>query len=457
VPPYELPKSNPDTVVPYLVARRCWTVNADERPRADQIVDDLSSAVVTGAFSATRRPEDGEKPKGLDSAIGDGARTTEPRGRSASRRTRTLAEEVDYLRSTLPPADPDPEKLFELAVALRQLYRHSKDAAAVEEAILHLDVAIQASNSVSESDCQSYAHELGLALTDRFNLTRRSEDLDRAITLHRQVLELRKPGHPQRAISLFTLAVTILEKSDSSLRTLIEATGLLRNSIRLLPKGRERAQCWILLINVLLREAKILLVVYRSAIYEEVGEIYSKLLDDDDGTSMSAAYLDHNECLKGLADALEAQYRFSSRPLISTLDRAINLRRDHMNLTSEEHGRAQTLGNLANVLYQRVSRRYDLNLLDECISSCDILLKLLPRENYGYRKARMNLINALNERLRHEEDIAAWRKAAALSGQGTLNRVSFLLNWYLLRWRRHRPHIGVQIRTGWQDFTIEDV
>jgi tetratricopeptide (TPR) repeat protein len=82
-------------------------------------------------------------------------------------------------------------------------------------------------------------NNLATALSTRFEQSGRVEDLEDAITYHRQALTLRPPGHPSRSTSLNNLATALSTRFQQSGRVedLEDAIAYHRQALTLCPPG----------------------------------------------------------------------------------------------------------------------------------------------------------------------------------------------------------------------------
>ncbi len=83
-------------------------------------------------------------------------------------------------------------------------------------------------------------NNLATSLTTRFDQSGEQEDLDEAISLHRDALEeLRPAGHPTRSTSLNNLAISLATrfKQSGEQEDIDEAIPLLRHPLELQPAG----------------------------------------------------------------------------------------------------------------------------------------------------------------------------------------------------------------------------
>jgi tetratricopeptide (TPR) repeat protein len=406
--PYKLPKQ--DLQASWIVAQRCWARNPNERPHAPRLVEDLSLLAAAAAPSQTAREvkRTEELEVHTDGPYPD-ARSSE-RPDQLTPRIRSPAENIMYLRKKLPayPAT-DPEcihVLYELAVALRKSYLHSKDPGVLDEAISYLDNA----HDLHSKSSATIGYERGQALYDRYRLYKRENDRKQAVEQHRRVLELRPPGHPQRAASLRALALSL--RGSRNPQELREALDLLQSSANLLPEGqRSREECSSDLVEMhweYIQRMQWMTTYCFAYGYDTMIRIYRELLNPD---RTPAQHIDRDKHLLGLVGALQGRYKRSMSK--ADLDEVISIHRARADelLLAKNMDNSITTGDLANALHVRLADFYSAELLVECIAVCRRLLVLNPKD----RLAKKNLALALRFRSWKEDDQEAWYEALRLT------------------------------------------
>jgi len=307
-----------------------------------------------------------------------------------SQSNRDLDKEIIAFRRGLEPA-PHPDcstSLNDLANALQTRFEQRGASNDLDEAIsLHREALLL--RPASHPDHSMSLNNLANALQTRFQQRGASNDLDGAISLHREALLLRPVPHPDRFSSLNNLAnvlQTCFEQRGAS-NDLDEAISLHREALLLRPASHpDRSGSLDNLANALQTR------------FEQQGA--SNDLDEAISLHREALLLrlvphpDRSKSLNNLAAALQA--RFEQRSASEDLDKAISLNREALLLRPAPHpDRSMSLNNLANALQTRFEQRGASNDLDEAISLHREALLLRPAPHPNRSGSLNNLAAAL--------------------------------------------------------------
>jgi tetratricopeptide (TPR) repeat protein len=311
-----------------------------------------------------------------------------------SQSNRDLDEEITAFRHSLEPA-PHPGRsgsLNNLANALRTRFKQRGASNDLDEAIsLHREALLLL--PAPHLDRSVPLNNLANALQTRFEQRGASNDLDEAISFHREALLLRPAPHPDRSTSLNNLAAALQTRFEQrgASNDLDEAISLHREALLLWPAPYpDRSMSLNNLANALQTR------------FEQRGA--SNDLDEAISFHREALLLwpaphpDRSMSLNNLANAL--QTRFKQRGSSNDLDEAISLHREALLLWPARHpARSGSLNNLANVLQTRFEQRGASNDLDEAISLSREALALRPAPYPNRSISLNNLANALQIRL----------------------------------------------------------
>ncbi|TEB20048.1 hypothetical protein FA13DRAFT_1780210 [Coprinellus micaceus] len=202
--------------------------------------------------------------------------------------------------------------------ALGWAYRNAaflnKDIDAGEKAVLAYQNTLGIAETLEHSDRSSAMFSLATSLHTRFELIGQTGDLDRSISLHREVLALRPPGHEARADSLNRLAIAL----DS-----------------------------------------------RLAITSSISDANKVIHLHGDARPPGHAH--RFSALRSLASSLHS--RFELKSPVEDLNKAISLCREHLELCPPGHvDRGNSLNSVAWVLLLRYEDQGDRRDLEESIS-----------------------------------------------------------------------------------------
>ena len=263
----------------------------------------------------------------------------------------------------------------------------------------------------------------------RFKQRSAISDLDEALSLERNALELRPQGHPVRALSLATVAAYLYARfmELGTLSDLDEAIVLERNSLELWPQGHpDRTRS---LTNL------------ASSLYSRFGQL-GTLSDLDEALALERNALElrpqgHPGRAHSLGDiALYLHIRFDQLGTLSDLDEALALERNALELCPQgDPDRARLLSNLASSLHSRFKQLGTLSDLDEALAHAHNGLELCPQGHPDRVHSLGHLACYLYSRFRQlgtlsdlDESLALARNVLELCPQGHLARALSLSN-----------------------------
>ncbi|KDR74898.1 hypothetical protein GALMADRAFT_566661 [Galerina marginata CBS 339.88] len=201
-----------------------------------------------------------------------------------------------------------------LGFAYHRLYEQSQSTRDLDDEITAFRYGLE---HTPHANLAMSLNNLGWALQNRFKQQGAANDLDEAISMHREALLLRTAPHPDRSTSLNNLANTLQNrfKQQGATNDLDEAISLHRETLLLCP----------------------------------------------------APHPDHSSSLNNLANSL--QTRFEQWGTANDLDEAISLHREALLLRTAPHAdRSMSLNNLGSALQTCFKQRGAANDLDEAIS-----------------------------------------------------------------------------------------
>jgi CHAT domain-containing protein/tetratricopeptide (TPR) repeat protein len=270
---------------------------------------------------------------------------------------------------------------------------------------------------------------LAFHLGDRYGQLGATKDLEEAIVLDREALELLPQGHRDRSISLNNLANRLSTRHSQlgAMQDLGEAIVLVREALHLHPQGhRDRSTS---LNN---------LAVHLSSRYNQFGAMED--LDEAIFLSREALVLrpqghpDRSMSLNNLATRLSS--RHNQLGAMEDLDEAIVLDREALDLRPQGHPlRSSSLSNLATYLSSRYKQLGEVQDLDEAIVLDREALDLHPQGRRDRSTALNNLAVHLSSRYNQlgamedlDEAIVLGREALVLCPQGHPDRSMSLNN-----------------------------
>jgi len=255
------------------------------------------------------------------------------------------------------------------------------------------------------------------------------EDLEGAISLHREALTLRPLGHPERLMSLNNLASALFTRFNQSgkMDDLDDSISAHRQALSLLPLDHpDRAMSLNSLANALYNR------------FERSGSIH----DLEDAISIHREALTlrplghpyHSSSLNNLAIALYP--RFNQSGGTEDLEEEISSHRESLTLHPRGHpNRSSSLNNLANSLHTRFNQSGRMEDLEEEVLILREILALYPRGHPDLSMSLNNLATALSTRFEHsgkmgdlEDAISTHREALTLRPLGHPDRSMSLNN-----------------------------
>ena len=313
-----------------------------------------------------------------------------------------------------------------LGVAYRRLHEQSQSNRDLDEEITAFRNGLE---PTPHPDRSGSLNNIAIALQTRFEQRGGSNDLDEAISLHREALLLRPVPHPGRSVSLNNLASALktrFEQQGAS-NDLDEAISLQREALLLEPAPYPDHSTSLNNLAASLRTR-----------FEKRGT--SNDLDEAISLHREALLLrpaphpDRSTSLCNLANAL--QTCFEQRGASNDLDEAISLHQEALLLCPAPHpDRSISLNNLANALETRFEERGASNDLDEAISLHREALLLLPAPHPHRSMSLNNLANALQTRFEQwgtsndiDEAISLHREALLLQSATHPDRSTSLNN-----------------------------
>ncbi|KAJ7768109.1 tetratricopeptide repeat-containing protein [Mycena maculata] len=259
--------------------------------------------------------------------------------------------------------------------------------------------------------------ELGVALYTRFRQEGDVQDIDEAIVLHREALALRDPPHPNRGSSLSNLGNAIFRRFEQhgDSQDINEAIVLHREALALRgPPHPDRGQSLNNLANAVHTR------------FEERGDSQdideTIVLHREALTLRGPSHPDRSQSLNNLANAIHT--RFDQRGDSQDLDEAIVLHREALGLRGPPHpDHSQSLNNLANAIHKRFDERGDEQDINEAILLHREALALCASPHPDRGMSLNNLANAIHTRFTQhgnsqdiDEAILLHREGLALRG-----------------------------------------
>ena len=275
----------------------------------------------------------------------------------------------------------------------------------------------------------SSLNNLGVALVTRFDQLGRMEDLEDAIAFHREARSLFPPVHPHRSISLnnFGVALHTRYKKLGRIEDLEDTISSHREALTLRPLGHpERSSSLNNLANVM------------STRFNQLGRVE----DLEDAISFYRETLalrplghpDRSFSLNNLGIALSARFDQSGR--MEDVEDAISFHREALTLLPLGHPeRSSFLSNLGIVLSARYDQSGGVEDLEDVISFHREALTLRPLGHPDRSSSLNNLADVLYTRFNQlggmedlEDAISAHREALTLRPLGHIDRSSSLDN-----------------------------
>ncbi|KAF8512788.1 CHAT domain-containing protein [Gautieria morchelliformis] len=275
----------------------------------------------------------------------------------------------------------------------------------------------------------SSVSNLATALLTRFEQSGQHEDLEKAISFHREALELRPAPHPDRPVSLTNLATALLTRFEQSGQhhDLETAISLARQAVDLYPAPNPRRSKCLTQLGCALRAR-----FDQSGQQEDLEGAIS--LHQEALELRPTPHHDRPVSLLNLADALST--RFDQSGQLQDLETAISLNRQAVEILSASHvNRAMSFSNLASFLWTRFEQSGRLEDLEDAISFHREALELRAAPHPDRPVSLSNLALALSTRFEQsglhedlEEAISLNRQALELRAAPYPARATYLNN-----------------------------
>ncbi|KAI6157664.1 hypothetical protein BKA82DRAFT_228027 [Pisolithus tinctorius] len=246
-----------------------------------------------------------------------------------------LRNEISLKRADLkrfpPGKDGRFDALTDLADALYNRFKQEGEIEDLNEAITLLREALELPPIGNDADDRSLSlNNLAVCLSNRYENQGAIDDLEEAITLGRAALELCPPGHPDRCVSLHNLACDLRTRfvKQTAIHDLEEAIELLRAALELRPSGHP----------------------HRSSSLHQLALCFSN--------------------------------KYDNQGAVADLEEAVILGRAALELRPLRHpDRIVSLNNLAHLLRRRFQKQSSMDDLDKAIELLRAALELHPSGN----------------------------------------------------------------------------
>ena len=266
-------------------------------------------------------------------------------------------------------------------------------------------------------------------LHTRFEEQGRISDLDEALALYREALELCLEGHRDRALFMDNIANCLHARAAQfgTLSDLDEALTLYRDTLKLLPQGHP--------------DRALSLAGVGSCLYTRFVRL-GTLSDLDEAISLHRDALQlrpegHPDRVLSLGNiAICLHVRFSHRGALSDLDEALTLGREVLQFRPKGHpDRVHSLCDIAEYLHARFTQLGAISDLDEAIALERDMLELRPKGHPDRAISLSNIASSLHTRFVQfgarsdlDEAVALEREALELHPQDHPQRIFFLDN-----------------------------
>ncbi|KAF4331600.1 tetratricopeptide-like helical [Fusarium beomiforme] len=273
---------------------------------------------------------------------------------------------------------------------LERRYEQTGEMAELEEAI---QIARQAVNltPTSHPDHADRLSNLGNKVKRRYERTGEMAELEEAIQIARQAVDLAPPGHPDREVCLNNLGNKLERRYERTgeMVYLGEAIQIARQSVHSIPTDHpNRAAGLNNLGNKLERR------------YERTGEI----VDLEEAIKLAKQSVDlappghpyHAGCLQNLGNRLRSRYERTGE--MADLVEAIQIARQAVDSTPPSHpDRAGSLNNLGLMLERRYEQTGEMADLEEAIQTARQAVDSTPT-SHPDRAGRLNNLGLMLER-----------------------------------------------------------
>ncbi|KAH6893683.1 hypothetical protein BKA70DRAFT_1201000 [Coprinopsis sp. MPI-PUGE-AT-0042] len=263
---------------------------------------------------------------------------------------------------------------------------------------------------------------LGLALSDRYNLTGAREDQDEATQLHQQALLLRPVGHPYRTASLNDVGNSLYGRYvvKGSIEDLEGAIRIHREALSLCPPGDQGRPLALSSLSLALRTR-----------YKHTGsnsDIDESIALQQEGRSYTSENVDHATLLTNLA--LSLKDRFDQKGNILDFDESTRLHQEALSLRPEGHpNRALSLNNVGCALVFRFELQSSAKDLEQSITMFQEVLTLWlpghPRRGVALNNlgtAILSRYNVTGSTTDIEDPIQLCQEALSVQPMGHLDR-----------------------------------
>ncbi|THH12051.1 hypothetical protein EW146_g7828, partial [Bondarzewia mesenterica] len=332
------------------------------------------------------------------------------------------------------------ESLIKLADALEERSNRTISIQDLDEAVTLYREALRSQRllpalyTFSPGHPGTVTNNLALLLGRRFEQTGWIDDLEEAVSFHREALSLHPATHPDRPLLLNNLGnmLRIRFEHVGQLDDLEEAVSLHRqiSDMRVVSKIVQRSS-----LNNLAAALRALFHESGQLSHlEEAISLHRQVLE-----LCLAPHFDRSRSLNNLANAIIT--RFERTGQLGDLNEAITLHRQALELFPAPHpNRPGSLHNLANVIHTRFEQTSEFGDLEEAVSLQREALELFPATHPWRWMSLYNLAIAVKSRFWQtgqvddlEEAISLHRQALELSPALHPQRLSSLSNSLLTR------------------------
>ncbi|KAJ2913001.1 hypothetical protein MD484_g7425, partial [Candolleomyces efflorescens] len=306
--------------------------------------------------------------------------------------TKDLEEAISLYRQALllrPSANEDRFlSLYGLSVALMEYFHR------FTQNLRDLDEIISLSREVlqlrqSRSGRADSLHNLAYMLKDRYQRCEAVADLEEAITLDREGLDLRPLPHKSRSHSLSSLSssLSLRFRSTGAIADLEEAISLDREALNLQPPPHPNRPMSLARLAISLKDR------YRHT--QDMGDLEEAISLDCEALELRPSpHPLRSASLTQLAVSLKARYRRNKD--MADLEEAISLDREALELQPPPHpNRSESLNNLGISLTDRYQRTKDMVDLEKAVSLHREALELRPSPHPGRPDSLWNLLISL--------------------------------------------------------------
>lgn len=314
-------------------------------------------------------------------------------------------------------SDPDPAVLSNLGTVLVRRWEQAGGPADLDEAIAMFGQALELTPP-GTPDRYACLTNLGNALTARFETTADLGALDRSIAVHHEALAILPAGASDTARCLSNLAWSLVRRHEHADDTgaLGEAVDALREAVALTPPESTGRGPRLLNLGTALSTQ-----FSSSGRPEDLDEAITALREAL--ATLPARHAERPTAQSALGEALTRSFELTGAP--ATLDEALRLLRESVSGTEPGHSAfGLRLNNLAGALLRRFEHIRHLASLDEAIQTARQAVQATP-DGHPARAMRLSgLGSALDARHIHhggEQDLAdaieAHRHAVAATRQ----------------------------------------